>query len=449
LNDNDDEAYADAIVETIAQPLLVLDEDLRVERANAAFCRQFEVSAAETRHRPVYELGNGQWDIPELRRLLAAVPDEDGGAVEDFRVEHGFERIGKRTMLLNARRMRRPAAPDRILLAISDVTERARLLHEIEGRREFAEKLIDSVREALLVLHWDLRVHSANRSFYELFATNPQETEGRSILEIGQGNWNIPELRRLLEQILPKETAFDNYEVDHEFDRIGRRVMLLNGRRLDHLNLIILAILDDTERREHEHRQQAFTAELQHRVKNILSNVSALASQTRRGSPDLDTFFEAYQARLGALARAQELLVRRPLDTVELAALVRSELGAIGAEEGRGYTIDGPEVRLSPRNAQAMAMAVHELTTNAAKYGALHVDGARITIKWRIEGNAERVLQFIWREQGVPIEDVGPHRGFGSRLIEQSLPHMLGGMSELSFGPGGATCRIEFALPER
>jgi PAS domain-containing protein len=137
--------------------------------------------------------------------------------------------------------------PHLILLAITDVTELEQARYELEGQKEYAEKLSDSVREAMIVLGWDLRVKHANKTFYELFQARPEETEGQMIYDLGNRQWDIPRLRQLLEDILPNEWSFDDYEVDHVFDTIGRRTMLLNARRLDHLNLILLAIRDVTE----------------------------------------------------------------------------------------------------------------------------------------------------------------------------------------------------------
>jgi two-component sensor histidine kinase/PAS domain-containing protein len=397
----------------------------------------------------VYDLGNGQWNIAGLRRLLEEVLSKNGKVV-DYRVEHEFESIGHRIMLLNGNRMRREDTTDAILLAITDITERERLRFELEGQKEFAEKLIDSVRESLLVLGWDLRVHFANQSFYTRFAVTPEETEGRLIYELGNGQWDIPELRLLLEEILPRENSFDDYEVEHEFESIGRRVMLLNGRRLDHMNLVLLAIRDVTEQRKREFRQHTLLGELQHRVKNILSIVRALATQTRKRSRGLDDFFSAYEARLGALARVQDLLVMSPSGTVNLRDIVRPELEAVGAEYGRNFTSEGPLVVLPPREAQTMAMTIHELTTNAAKYGALRSDNGQIEIRWRTDRRTDRTyLTFEWRERGVRIDAVAPTRGFGTKVIERSFPHMLGGTAELIFNPDGVACRLEFPLPVR
>ena len=118
--------YAENIVETVRESLLVLDADLRVERANRAFYRTFQVAPAATIGRVVYELGNGQWNIPRLRELLEEIVSRNS-RIDEFQVEHDFENLGSRVMLVNARRLDDPERKrDRILLAIEDVTERAR-----------------------------------------------------------------------------------------------------------------------------------------------------------------------------------------------------------------------------------------------------------------------------------------------------------------------------------
>jgi PAS domain S-box-containing protein len=117
--------------------------------------------------------------------------------------------------------------------------------------REYAERIVDTVREGLVVLDAGLRVISANRFFYETFKVTPEETEGQLLYDLGNRQWNIPKLRELLEEILPTDTTFDNFEVEHEFKIIGRRVMQLNARRIyreiDETHLILLAIEDVTE----------------------------------------------------------------------------------------------------------------------------------------------------------------------------------------------------------
>lgn len=126
--------------------------------------------------------------------------------------------------------------------------------HELQAAKESAEKIVNTIRESLLVLDLGMRVKSANRSFYDKFEVRPEATEGKLVYDLGNGQWDIPKLRELLEEILPQRKTFDDFEVEHEFEEIGTRVMLLNARRLDHLDMILLAIDDVTERRKDESR---------------------------------------------------------------------------------------------------------------------------------------------------------------------------------------------------
>lgn len=135
-----------------------------------------------------------------------------------------------------------------------DVSERQRVVQTAEDARAFAEGIVQTVREPLLILDADLRVMSANRSFYRSFGVTPTETEGQSVFELGNRQWDIPALRELLEQILPRDNHFDDFGVDHGFEYLGRRSMVLNARRMHPAGgrpeLILLAIEDATQRRE-------------------------------------------------------------------------------------------------------------------------------------------------------------------------------------------------------
>jgi len=190
---------------------------------------------------------------------------------DNYEVEHDFATIGRRIMLLNARQIQRVLGKERIiLLAIKDITERRDIETGLEKVRneladvklsqdeayEYSESIINTVREPLIVLNQDLRVVTASRSFYEVFQVNPTETVGELIYDLGNKQWDIPQLRELLETILPEKTTFDNYEVEHDFAAIGRRIMLLNARQIHRVlgkeHIILLAIEDVTERKDAE-----------------------------------------------------------------------------------------------------------------------------------------------------------------------------------------------------
>jgi two-component sensor histidine kinase/PAS domain-containing protein len=432
-----------AVAETTAQPFIVLTSDFRVEYANSAFYETFKVTGQETLDRSLSELDNGQWDIPELHALLGDVLARHQH-VRDFRVQRDFQTIGPRSMLLNARRIAGDEhRPSMILLAITDVTDRERLENELIARVEFGEKLIDSVREALLILSPDLKVVRANQPFYDIFQVKADETEGRYVYELGNRQWDIPKLRRLLEDILPKEDAFDDYEIEHDFEQIGKRVMLVNARRLDHMPLILLAIRDLTETRYWESRQKIMVGELQHRVKNILANVIAVVKLMQRRAITLDGFIEALEGRLYSLARTQELLVAGPGNAADLHELVRLELLSVGATEGVNFNLDGPAITIPSSAAQVLGMVIHELATNAAKYGALTSDAGKIEIRWsRSPDKEDAEMTLLWRERGVEISTKLNRTGFGTEVLEKSAPYMLGWSASLTMNRNG----IEYSL---
>ena len=369
--------YAESIVDTVREPLIVLDQNLRVITASHSFYEVFQVKPKETVGQLIYDLGDEQWDIPRLRELLEGILPKKA-TFDDYEVEHDFPGIGRRIMLLNARRI--PGPPQKlkvILLAIEDITERksaeesylglaaivntsvdgiigktlqgnvvswnkgaekiygytekemqgqnisllappgykrelhnqlkklragelirnhetkrvrkdgveidisltlssikdksgnitgvSAIMHDITAQKkakqvlivsEYSESIINTVREPLITLDQDLRVITVSRSFYEFFKVKPEETVGQLIYDLGNKQWDIPRLRELLETILPQKAAFDNYEVEHNFATIGRRVMLLNARQIQRVLgkelIILLAIEDITERKEIE-----------------------------------------------------------------------------------------------------------------------------------------------------------------------------------------------------
>jgi len=139
---------------------------------------------------------------------------------------------------------------------MQNVTDLKQIERTVQEAREYAESIVDTVRESLIVLNADLNVVSANRSFYQTFKTKPEETKGQLIYDINNHQWNIPKLRELLEEILPRNTSFDNFEVEHDFPHIGKRTMILNARRIhgaeNKTEMILLAIEDITERKRAE-----------------------------------------------------------------------------------------------------------------------------------------------------------------------------------------------------
>src|SRR5687767_13519740 len=272
---NNIDNFAQDVFDTVREPLIVLDAAMRVRSANTAFYGTFRVVPEETENRLIYELGNGQWDIPALRNLLEDIVPKSS-VFNDFLLEHDFPHLGQRVMLLNARRLH----SELVLLAMEDVTDRRRAQQLLDQIESYAQDVVDTVREPLLILDSSLRVHSANRAFYQTFQVSAAETENQLIYELGNKQWNIPALRNLLEDIVPMSSVFNDFELEHDFPSLGRRVMLLNARKLQaghHGELLVLAMEDVTERRraEEEVAKAKEASEMANRTKSLfLANMS-------------------------------------------------------------------------------------------------------------------------------------------------------------------------------
>lgn len=211
------------------------------------------------------------------------------------------------------------------------------------------------------------------------------------------------------------------------------------GRVAKTLNVAI----DIDERKRAEDRRILLINELNHRVKNTLATVQSIARQTLRADRPPAQTFEIFTARLVALSAAHDVLTRENWEGARLGEIVAGALAPFAAEAEQRLRFEGPEVRLSARAALGLAMALHELATNAVKYGSLSNDSGRVDLTWRITPGSDRpLLELEWREQGGPPV-VAPRRGgFGVRLLTQGLRSELDGTAELDFAPGGLVCRI-------
>jgi two-component system CheB/CheR fusion protein len=213
----------------------------------------------------------------------------------------------------------------------------------------------------------------------------------------------------------------------------------------------MIGIMEDTtERRQAEELQRTLIAELQHRTRNLLSIVRSISQQTLRSSASLEVYGREFGDRLGALSRVQGLLSRRDGFSVTLDELVRGELQAHGAAiDGTRVEVEGPPVTLSSREVQVLTLALHELATNAAKYGALAQPEGQLSVRWSVgKSNGSRMVTIRWAEAGVDMagEQQGEKRGFGRELIERALPYDLGAETAFELGADGVRCELKVPL---
>ncbi len=213
-----------------------------------------------------------------------------------------------------------------------------------------------------------------------------------------------------------------------DFEGVGRkrRVVGFTG-----------TVADVTERKEREEREQLLMREVNHRAKNILSVVEAIARQTATRNPE--DFIERFSERIQALSASQELLVRNEWRGVEIEDLVRAQLSHFVDLIGSRIVLDGPKLRLKAASAQAIGLAVHELATNAGKYGALSTDKGRVDVCWATDGGA---LAMSWTERDGPPVSAPKRRGFGTTVMERMAEGSLGGTVDLDYATSGLTWRL-------
>ena len=204
---------------------------------------------------------------------------------------------------------------------------------------------------------------------------------------------------------------------------------------------VFLGFLRDiSERKEAQRRQDLLVGELNHRVKNLLGVVGAIAHQTMRASPTLSHFGPAFMGRLESLGRAHEILTAATWERASLDSLARAVLESFVGDDPRA-TVAGPELMLSPRHFLSLSMILHELTTNAVKYGALSADGGTLDLSWAIEGET---VALTWRETGGPAVAAPSSSGFGSKMIALNVRHDLRGAATSDWGTNGLLFRLRF-----
>jgi two-component sensor histidine kinase/CHASE1-domain containing sensor protein len=184
--------------------------------------------------------------------------------------------------------------------------------------------------------------------------------------------------------------------------------------------------------------RNSLTRELNHRVKNTLANVLSILALTRRRATDLEEFADRLDGRIRALSATHDLLTQSDWGTTPIGKVIEAELLPYAQAGDHQVEVEGPEIELAPNDALSLGLAVHELATNAAKYGALSKSGGKVTVRWKLV--AEKLVRIEWQESGGPPVSTDRGRGFGTDLIERIVAQELKNPVELSFDPGGVRC---------
>jgi len=190
--------------------------------------------------------------------------------------------------------------------------------------------------------------------------------------------------------------------------------------------------------------RNSLTRELNHRVKNTLANVLSIMSLTRRRTNDLNEFADSLEGRIRALSATHDLLTGSDWGTIPIRAVIEAEIQHFRSIGEHAIALDGPAMELAPNNALSLGLAIHELATNAAKYGALSVPGGEVSVRWELIDN--ELAQIEWCERGGPPVSAACERGFGMELIEKVVAHELKQPVQIDFLPQGVRCILRVSI---
>lgn len=318
-------------------------------------------------------------------------------------------------------------------------------LAALSHQSRFLEATLSSVPALVYAFDKAHRLVYSNAAMQTFFGKTADELRGKTLADMQVPRELQSRLERYMDHIFATgETVEDQVYYASPSGNSGYFQFTWGPMRAsdDSVKWVVCASLDTTERRRLEERQRLLVNELNHRVKNTLATVQSMAAQTLRGAHDMNAAQEIFDSRLVALSKAHDILTQRSWEGASLRRIVDNVAPHSGQAVER-FEIEGPDLQVSPKYALALALALHELCTNAIKYGALSNAEGKVRIAWAvIEDSDGEQLRINWQESGGPPVQPPQRRGFGSRLLGRGLRHDLGGSVQIEYRTSGVECTI-------
>ncbi len=320
-------------------------------------------------------------------------------------------------------------------------TQLADKVDELDHKNSDLQNLFEGTQVATIFLDPHLVIRGFTPAVASIYNLIPSD-KGRPLTDV-VSRLRYTGLRHDVEHVLANLEPLER-RIETEDETAHYLMRILPYRTPDSaVDGTIVTFVDVTSIVQGEKHQRLLVDELNHRVKNMLSIVISLARQTVRGSGSIEEFSKNYLGRLHALASAYSLLSKHSWQTVSLQEIVDEELAPFLSEAGSNVVLHGPPVQLTPRPALSLGMAIHELTTNAVKYGALSVPEGTVTVTWRVDASAAgNLLTVDWVEANGPPVSEPEQRGFGSTLIERGLKQEMGAEVAIEFARDGVRARL-------
>jgi PAS domain S-box-containing protein len=326
-----------------------------------------------------------------------------------------------------------------LLLGTGHAFRFEKLANKLRRSESELNTIISSTPFMLTRCSRDLRYRFVSLAYAEMLGRRPEDLVGLPIVDVmGNDGFNaiLPHVRKVLEGNRVE------YESEVQFAGVGTRFLKVAyvPERDDagHVEGWIASVLDISEHKRAEETEKILVREIQHRSNNLLAVVQGIAHRSLTGSGSLDEARAAFEARLQALARANNQLIKSNMTGLTLGEVVRSELEPFAAR----MIVDGDEVKLGPQLVQSFALILHELATNASKYGALSCANGTIEISWSvIDADEGQILKFKWHERDGPVVTPPLRNGFGTSLLKTTFPEAL-----LDYASKGLICKIDTPL---
>jgi PAS domain S-box-containing protein len=343
------------------------------------------------------------------------------------------------------------ARPSRFVGVSFDVTDRKRAEDELRESEVRFRTIFEQANDFLITTTLENRLTSVNPAVIAALGYSEEEMLGRSIAD-----FMTPD------QFAISMAAFEKKLREGGSTRLTVTVRTKDGRPLTwEVNSRLTTDAqgrptglhaigrDVTEAKRAEAHLRLLIDELNHRVKNTLAIVQGIAQQSFKDDADPRLARRAFEGRLATLSEAHNLLTREHWGAVSMTQIIGDAVAPHGGDAGR-FTLEGPDLTIVPKTAISLALAVHELATNAVKHGALSTGGGHVSIRWnRVSGGAAPArLSLVWEERGGPAVAMPTRRGFGTRMIERGLAAELGGTVAIAFQPEGLVCTVDAPLPE-
>ncbi|HWE47220.1 MAG TPA: CheR family methyltransferase [Caulobacteraceae bacterium] len=299
--------------------------------------------------------------------------------------------------------------------------------------------LFESTRVATVFLDRDLVIRSFTPAVSEIFKIRPSD-RGRPLTDLA-GHVELPGLQDDIRKVFATGETVER-AVDHESRGAKYLLRLVPYKDSDKISGVVLTFVDVTTLANAEAHQQVLIAELNHRVKNMLAVVISIAEHTYKDAPDAKAFKDRLVERIKAMAKSYELLARENWTETLMRDLVKPQLAPYGPDR---VALNGPQLRLNPKQALSVGMVLHELATNAGKYGALSQPDGRVELSWDEHAhNGAQEIQLAWREIDGPPVSEERNTGFGLKLIERETVRGLGGACNIRFDPTGLQVSLSF-----